>query len=163
MQDGFTYIELLVVLSIMAILSFIVLSAVGNAREKNYESGVQTKFANLKVQAERYYSKYNRFDDLCITSKDMDGFGGASGPGLLKDISNDNKLVSSNINVVNNVSGEWNTVTCHAFEGVWALELPQEDSSEVTPSMYCGDSTGIFVKQNNTILGKEDYSCLDLN
>jgi len=160
-NKGFTYIELLISLSIMAIISFIVLSAVGNARDKNYESGIKTKFASLKVQAERYYSKHNEFSGICVALENVGGFGGISGPGLLKDISSDNRIDSNKINVENGLRGQWNTVTCHAKEDAWAVELPLEESSETVSSMYCADSTGIFVQQGGVTLGVNDSSCLN--
>jgi Tfp pilus assembly protein PilE len=160
----------MIVVSIIAAMSFIVISAIDNARDKNYESEVRSNFASLRVQAEKYYSKYNRFDDeedksldktnLCTKEDSLYGFGGVGGPGMLKKIGDINRVDSSKINVDNTISGQWDTVTCHASENVWAVEMPMEDSLEINPSMYCADSTGLFLKQNGVLLNDGDYSCL---
>ncbi|MES3005796.1 MAG: type II secretion system protein [Patescibacteria group bacterium] len=53
---GFTLIELLVVIAIIGILSSVVLASLTSARSKGTDAAIQSELANMRAQAELYYS-----------------------------------------------------------------------------------------------------------
>lgn len=55
-NKGFTLIELLVVIAIIGILSSVVLASLTSARSKGQDAAVQNELANMRAQAELYYS-----------------------------------------------------------------------------------------------------------
>ncbi len=55
-SKGFTLIELLVVVAIIGILSAIVMAALGTSKDKGNDSAVSSNLANMRSQAELYYS-----------------------------------------------------------------------------------------------------------
>ncbi|MCC6290804.1 prepilin-type N-terminal cleavage/methylation domain-containing protein [Candidatus Nomurabacteria bacterium] len=61
LKKGFTLIELLVVIAIIGILSGIVLSSLNTARGKGRDAAVQAQMANMRSQAELFYSNNNNY------------------------------------------------------------------------------------------------------
>jgi len=128
---------------------------------------MQSQFASLRAQAERYYSKYNTFGinteglDLCSYNKSY-GFGGVAGPGMLKDIADSASISLLNTNL--GTKGAWNQVTCHATNDYWAVEAPLSDSKDPAKggnaSMYCIDSKEGKIVQQSTNLRAGSYSCI---
>lgn len=165
-QKGFTMIELLVAIALIGILFFVSYGAIDQMREKGYDETVYSYFATAKAQAERYYSKYNKFSKAFNHSVCYDeelGFNGLSSGGLLdklKDVSGAGK-----INLGNEIHGDWDTVTCHArsIEGVdsWVIEVPTKNSTEDNPEMYCIDSSlPSFIIKNNVLLDSPNTSSI---
>jgi len=161
-QDGFTLLELLIVISLIGIFTVLVLASLDKIREKQFEIKMEANFSTLKAQAERYYSRYNTFGinaqnpyNVCTAPKEY-GFGGADGPGIFKTLANDANAFPK---TENETGGGWNIATCHASSDAWVVESPLLDSKSSLPHMYCEDSTGTFIQQNTNI-DRETYSCL---
>lgn len=171
---GFTLIELLVVMALIGIFSFLIIASVDKAREKGRDSTIQSQFASLRAQAERYYSKYNKYEydppsnTLCYD--EALGFGGENR--ILKDLK-ETSGATSIINLGNESPGAWNKVTCHArtldsvnFDA-WAVEAPMSGSTENAPLMYCLDSNGLLLQKTNVLIGATNsaslvgFSCTD--
>lgn len=60
-KKGFTLIELLVVIAIIGILSSIVLASLSSARTKGEDAAIKANLANMRAQAELYYSNNNNY------------------------------------------------------------------------------------------------------
>lgn len=162
-SKGFTLIELLIVIFLMGLLSFIVLASLDKAREMGLEPSIRSQFSALRAQAERYYSKYNRYggidelntNGLCYDSLSNFGFGAQYG--LLKDLAD--SLGVSYIELGNETEGKLNVVTCHSVTTTdsdsWAVEVPYKDSL-----MYCVDSTGVMIIQEKHLDRDGDAFCL---
>ena len=58
-NKGFTLIELLVVIAIIGILSSVVLASLNSARNKGANAAVQSGLANMRAQAELFFSSQN--------------------------------------------------------------------------------------------------------
>jgi len=163
-SKGFTLIELMVVISLMGLLSFIVLASMDSAREKGRDLEMQSLFASLRAKSEQYYSKYNIFGtnpegyNLCSYDKTY-GFGGIAGPGLLKDIAD--SASTSLLNAGSEAPGVWNQVTCHASDDAWAVEAPLSTSTDGNGGsrMLCVDSTTGIISTQYTNLKAYSYSC----
>ena len=172
-QDGFTLLELLVVISLMALLSFIVLASLDNARAKGRDAQIQLQASSLRAQAERYYNAHGAYinindsvnDNVCVSNPTNLGFSGfpfdlnglvVNSSGLLRDIQ-DTVYMDNKLYVKIDSPGSWNQVTCHASTNNWAVEIPMSDSTSINPRMYCIDGTGEYYK--STMLQMNDTDC----
>ena len=67
--SGFTLIELLVVIAIIGILSSVVLASLNTARNKGMNAAVKLNIANLRTQADIFYSdNFQSYSNLCTSS-----------------------------------------------------------------------------------------------
>lgn len=150
-NKGFTLIELLTVIAIMGILSAVILVSLTSARLKSKDTAVKSQLSNMRVQAELYFgTNNNSYVDLCTASVTDRGFGGATGPGLLKE-TKDATAIPSTLNLTNNAGG-FNVVTCHASSTGWAVEAPLYKSISSSPVMFCVDGKTISPKDTTSIL-----------
>jgi len=147
-NKGFTLIELLVVIAIIGILASVVLASLSSARDKGKDAAVRSQLANMRAQAEIYYSAGETYDGIC--TKDVattpGSFGGTIG--LINAISN-SEGVATSVNTVNGAPGNATNspyyITCHSLVDSWAAEAPLVSVAAVAPAtvkMYCVDSTG---------------------
>ncbi len=131
---GFTLIELLVVIAIIGILSSVVLASLTTARTRGQSASVQSQLANMRAQAELYYSTNSNSygpthaEDAC-TSASADLFG--TGNNSLKN------LVDGVANVVTRAK-----TACSASATAWAVAAVDPSVSAGT-SAFCVDSTGV--------------------
>lgn len=60
-EKGFTLIEVLIVVAIIAVLSTVVLSASSSARTKAEDLAIKANLDSIRTSAEFYYDKYNNY------------------------------------------------------------------------------------------------------
>lgn len=65
MKKGFTLIELLVVVSIIGVLSTIVLSSLGTARDRARDASIRASLSQLRTQAELQFLDTNDYSTVC--------------------------------------------------------------------------------------------------
>lgn len=139
-QDtGFTLIELLVVIAIIGIFSAIVAASLNVTKNNGSDKGITTNLANLRAQAELYYtSNRSSYSGVCGSVGASDGTKTIQ-PQLLA--AGRITGVSSVVTVLSS-GGVYNAATCHESSGSWAAEVPLRGSTSAAPSMLCVDSTG---------------------
>jgi len=135
-QKGFTLIELLVVIAIIGILSTIVLTSLGSARNKANDTKVQGQLSGMRAAAESYYSTNNTYDN---------GTNGICNPA-----SGDTSGLAGLLLAANYPGGV--APTCNDSASAWAAAhvLP----SYSTTTYFCVDSTGA-AKTTTTALGTD--------
>jgi prepilin-type N-terminal cleavage/methylation domain-containing protein len=125
-KKGFTLIELLVVIAIIGILSSIVLASLSSARTKGEDAAIQANLANMRAQAELYYSNNNDYGPTVGAGTTCGGIFASTATGGLK-------------NLVDAAKARSSTVTCAVTgSSSWAVSALLKSSSQ----HYCVDSTG---------------------
>lgn len=145
-NKGFTLVELLVVITLIGLISFITLASLDDARDKGREAELQSLFTSLRAQAERFYSKNGTYSGVCQAKENNLGFG-ADGPGLLleiKDLLGTKYIISDS-----GAEGSATEVSCRDAYDSWAVNAPLSGSTAESPKMYCIDNRGVLVKSNH--------------
>ncbi|MEI7688594.1 MAG: type II secretion system protein [Candidatus Nomurabacteria bacterium] len=162
-NKGFTLIELLVVIAIIGILASVVLASLSSARDKGKDAAVKSQLASMKAQAELFFAKSETYANVCGDSQVNNGFGGASGPGLLSaaHASSGSATPGSTGVAINNISSaQVSTQTvCNDSDSAWAVSVPLATSSSGSPSYYCSDNTGLSKETTVPLDSKTDYVC----
>lgn len=128
---GFTLIELLVVIAIIGILSSVVLASLTTARSRGSSASVQSQLANMRAQAELFYSttgnnSYGSPAAITACPGTATLFTGTNGLGAL-------------VTGVKNVVSTAADVQCYATTTAWAVAAKDPASST---QAFCVDSTG---------------------
>lgn len=159
-QRGFTLIELMVVVGIIAILAAVVIAALNNARTKGGDAAIKSNLKNAITQAEVFYNTNtlapNTYSGICNIGPLV---GGATtiGP-FLTAAATAAGLAGYNKNPAGGGTGT--TATCNvsgAFDA-WAAEVPLAGSTLGVPKMWCIDSLS-HAKQESVNLAAAVYVC----
>lgn len=155
--QGFTLIELIVVIAIIGVFSSIVLVSASQARKKGVDSAVITNLVNAKLQAEVFFinngeSFSNGTASVCASyfaqdgvTKSARGYGEAA-----RDAFNDASYSYASAGVQ---ASSATRVACHALANQWAMESPLK-----TGGNWCVDYTGAS-KKVTTFLLSTKYVC----
>ncbi len=149
LKKGFTLIELLVVVGIIAVLAAVVLSSLGNARNKGADGAIKSNLANARSQAEVFYNTTggNTYTSVC-------GAAGVGGIGPLVFAASKAVGLAGAYGV--NATGTSSTATCNYSASAWAAEVPMTTSGQ----MWCVDNTGVSKQETGTSLSSgTDYTC----
>lgn len=126
LKKGFTLIELLVVIAIIGILSAIVLTSLGTARNKAKDASMQGSMSSLRAQAEIYYSNNGNYTALFT--------GGNTWASA-------DTAVQALLTAVNSQNGA-GTEFAGSGSGAWAASAQLPSTVGGTASFFCVDSTG---------------------
>ena len=125
LQKGFTLIELLVVIAIIGILSSIVLASLSSARSKGEDAAITSTLANMRAQAELFYSNNNTYSvtpaTICTTAGSI--FTSTATGGL-------SALTTA-------LLARAPTAACTSSSTAWAAEAPLKSGGHA-----CADSSG---------------------
>lgn len=153
---GFTLIELLVVITVIGIFSAIVVASLGATKNSGSDKGITTNLANLRAQAELYYSgNGGRYTGVCGATPATDG---------AKTIQSQ-LLAAARVTGISTIvttitsAGAYNLATCHDSSGSWVAEVPLRGSTAAAPKMLCVDSTG-KLKQTSVPMVANALACL---
>lgn len=114
-NKGFTLIELLVVIAIIGILSGIVLTSLGTARDKAKDASAKGSLSSVRAQAEILFDSEGVYTNVCGASQNAD--------------------VGALIDAAETQTG--NTATCNAGTGDYAVAIALSNSD-----IFCVDSDG---------------------
>ena len=138
LSHGFTLIELLVVIAIIGILSGIVMTSLGMAKNKSKDAAVQSGLGSLRAQAEIYFSDNDTYVGIFSVSSPCDSAN--SGVKMILD-----KL---------NIDASNNTV-CNISDGsAYAVSARLSNDAGVAVTYWCVDSAGQSQVQANPVSGE---------
>ena len=131
-KKGFTLIELMVVISIIALLSSVVLAALQDARKKGIDGNIKTQLNHFRTQASNFYANGNTYAGLCAdTSLGMKTMALAAA-----------KQIGAAS--VGDDTAAWSYTTtpavCHDTANGWALIISLKKPTAATGG-WCVDST----------------------
>lgn len=133
---GFTLIELLIVVAIIGMLSSIVLSSLGNARNKAKDAKTRTELSQLRNQAEMYADTYGNYGTGSGLADSCDMTGNIfADPSIIKLLTSINEAALSTTTSVSPV--------CGVTAGQWVVWAPLRSGSATNPYGWCVDSTGM--------------------
>ena len=139
-QKGFTIIEIIVVVAIIAILASIILANVTSYNVKSKDAAAKGNLNSLITAAVKYYSVHNSYDLFFETE----------GENVNPDVA---KIASALEKLGYDLE---NDITLGGNESNWCISLPLRQFSEAT--YYCVDSKGIKT-QSVTAMCANDGSC----
>lgn len=131
---GFTLIELLVVIAIIGILSSIVLASLSSARTKGEDAAIKANLANMRAQAELYYSNNNSYGGTAASC--AAGIFATTTSGGLKAL-------------VDATTARSSDVDCQASASAWAVSAQLKSD---TTKYACVDSTGKSSEQSAAVV-----------
>lgn len=138
-KKGFTLLELLVVVGLVAILATITVALLSNARNKGANAGIQSNLFNSIAQGEIFAISNTNYSGVCTNGM----VGGAQGIGL-------NVFTAAKSaglqNYSTNTTGGAGVATCNDSTTAWAAEVPLK-----TGGFWCVDSRGKSEQTNNSI------------
>ncbi|MCX6721425.1 MAG: prepilin-type N-terminal cleavage/methylation domain-containing protein [Candidatus Staskawiczbacteria bacterium] len=144
LHKGFTILELMVVLSIIAVLFAVVFVDVVKYINKSKDTAIKTDMAQLAYAAGNYYSDQSSFSNLCRNSSDfVNGINAISDTGSPRISCWDSSGLSEKTNetvVTPHIWGVGEDQTsnwCKTDEWVMVSTLVSEDAK------WCIDSTGV--------------------
>ena len=151
-NEGFTLVELLLVLVIVGALAAIVLVALTDARKKGGDAGVKSNLSGSRSQAEVFYNN-NTSDPNSYTNVCSNGVvGGVEGIGLSVYTA---ARAAGLANFVDDSASSSSQAVCNDSASAWAAEVPL-----LQGGFWCVDSTNASkYKATSGLTSAGDYVC----
>ena len=141
--QGFTLIEVMVVIVIIAILASIIIASLGKASSGGNDASIKTNMRNAFNQAEIAYitriANKETYTSIC-TNGILPSETAVRGIGAMLLSAAKADGISS---IATNTTGTGTTATCNnTVSSAYAAEVPLSGSTNASPVMWCIDSTG---------------------
>lgn len=138
-KKGFTLIELLVVIAIIGILSSVVLASLTTARSKGTDAAIGADLANMRAQAELYYSNNNNYgpayNGVCPNAVAATGM-------FATTTTNAGSLLNLSTDVAAKAVGGQTKTVCMVIGGISSGSQTWAAVASTTSGSYCVDSSG---------------------
>jgi prepilin-type N-terminal cleavage/methylation domain-containing protein len=128
--EGFTIIELIVVIAIIAVLSSIVLVSVSNYVAKAKDTAIKGNMASLVTYGTSYFYENSSYNNFCGSQKVL---------GIISTINNITNSTPVGVSCTCDTSG---CTDAKAWCALAPLVVPGISSGSPATSYYCVDSTG---------------------
>lgn len=142
LNKGFTLIELLVVVAIIAILSAVVLSFLGNAKNRGTDAAVKANLNTIRGSSELFASNNgNSFGSTLPLTTPCPAYNSSSTNMLQKD-----KTIADAIaEAVKRGDG---SSACYSSSTIWVIAVGLKTSTTASPLSWCVDSGGASKQVN---------------
>ncbi|HEU4677302.1 MAG TPA: prepilin-type N-terminal cleavage/methylation domain-containing protein [Candidatus Paceibacterota bacterium] len=130
---GFTLLELVVVIAIIAILAAVVIGATSQQKNAGGNAGVEQNLVNARSQIALYYvNNNNSYLNACADARIRK---------MVQAAAKAANITPSAAAYANTDVGDWNSEACHATAAAWAIWVPLRSSTSASPAAWCVDST----------------------
>ena len=146
-RQGFTLIELLVVIAIIGLLSSIVLASLNSARNKGKDAAIMSQMAEIRSQAELFYSSNGNTYTASGTGGGEDSYGECTNSAHVKFAGTmfDDGVTGNVHDLIVSAGANRNTsysrIYCSVTKSTWALAIPVHNPKAGTTG-WCVDNTG---------------------
>ncbi|MCF7815733.1 MAG: type II secretion system GspH family protein [Candidatus Pacebacteria bacterium] len=152
LKNGFTLLELLVVITIISIVAVITVVYIGESKDKGADAGVKSNIINARSLAEVYYTNNNKtYEGVCgVVGADMIGH----------TIQKAKEAYGGNAknSYTDSVASTWNTEECHDSPDGYAVWVPVRASTNANPRGFCIDGNNV-TDIATSILNVNDTVC----
>lgn len=148
-NQGFTLVELLVVIGIIGILSSVVLGSLNSARSKSANAVIKSSLANARPQAELFYdvNGTNYYNGVCLAAS----VNGVESIRRFVEAANAVSITSVPPGyLLSSDQPDTRISVCHATSNAWAVSVPLK-VPEGTALYFCVDSTGTVSVKNSPL------------
>ncbi len=151
-QKGFTLLELLVVITVIAVFVTFSLVYLGESKDKGSDAGVKSNLLNARSLAEVYYTNNNKsYEGVCAIS-------GIDTIGRLVQAAARAYGPTVKTSYGDSVASTWNTEECHDSASAYAVWVPFRASTSASPRGLCIDSNNV-TKVATDVLPNDIYAC----
>jgi len=147
-KNGFTLLELLIVIAIIGLLAAVVLSFLGPSRDRGANSGIKKNMMEARSQAEMFYVNQNKsYEDVCLQTN-PDGIW-RQVQAAKKDYAGNPKALAYD----DATPSTGTTEECHDSVTGYAAWVPLRGSTNASPIGWCIDSQNTSKMVNLVLTG----------
>lgn len=152
--NGFTLLELLVVVGIIGLITTLGLMYMQDSKDKGANASIQSALMQARSQAELYYNSTSRsYEGVCSV-----GTGNLNTIGRLTQAGKKSYGGNPKTGYTDTVASTWDTEECHDTATTYVVWIPLRDSTSANPRAFCIDSVNSS-KVVTSVLGPNVFVC----